>query len=424
MIYSNSREMRNVNKEREKPLLLFFPFELLAHYLRCITLARQLAPFFEIRFAHSPRYQHFIEAEGFQSFHSPGPDADLVMACARKFDFSWMNTNTLKECLDHQVAAIKTLNPSAILGDTMPTLSMAAELTGVPYLNLQNGYMSRKYADVRKMSWRYPLYKYFQYLPNRFAEPLIKLGEQQAFHKIHQPFRRLRQQHGLLKKWYYPDELEGDLNLICDLPELFPQQSLPANYVIIPPLIFEPKAHTETNSTTPDPEKKTLFVSMGSSGDWQQVAFLNHPYFKKFNIITAGDTNNVVQGSNVTSMTFVNVKTIFNHVDLVICHGGNGTINQALQAGIPVLCKTAHFEQEWNVQALEKHGLGMSLDGLKTNAAYIEKVDAWMDKKGSEPFRWIQQRLSVGNDFSPVIERILNLVPAGSHYFPARQQRA
>jgi hypothetical protein len=37
---------------------------------------------------------------------------------------------------------------------------------------------------------------------------------------------------------YFLDELEGDFNMICDLPELFPQTALPSNYDFIGPLYY------------------------------------------------------------------------------------------------------------------------------------------------------------------------------------------
>jgi len=160
----------------KKPLLLFFPFEQLAHYLRCLTLAKQLAPHFEIRIAYSQRYKSFIESAGFETFACVGLDADAVLACVKRFDFSWINTNHLEPVLKGQIAAIEKWQPAIVLGDTVPTLKMAAEKTGVPYVSLMNGYMTKHFAGTRAMSWRYPLYGYFKYLPKSILNPITKIG--------------------------------------------------------------------------------------------------------------------------------------------------------------------------------------------------------------------------------------------------------
>lgn len=417
--------MKTVKTTDAKPLLLLFPFEQLAHYLRCLTLAKQLATHFEIRVAYSPRYAAFVAQEDLETFDCPGMNVDLVLDCVKRFDFSWINRNDLEAALQNQIAAIETWRPAIVLGDAVPTLNMAAEKTGVPYVSLMNGYMSKHYAGLRNMSWRHPLYKYFQFLPNYLAHPCIRLGEKQTFEKIHQPFRELRQQHGLLKKRSYADELEGDLNLLCDLPELFPQTNLPAHYQFIPPLLYEANTTCDVPNENRDAAKQTLFVSMGSTGDWQQVCFLNEPLFQKYNIITAGDKTGVLHGPHITALAFVNATKLFAHVDLVLCHGGNGTIYQALQAAIPALCKTAHFEQEWNVQALEKHGLGASLDGVKTAAAHMKLIEAWIGKKGSAPLRFMQQRLAAATAAEPVATHLLNLLPATETvYYEAEKKSA
>jgi UDP:flavonoid glycosyltransferase YjiC (YdhE family) len=243
------------------------------------------------------------------------------------------------------------------------------------------------------MSWRYPLYKYFRFLPDAVLDPLTQKGEDLTFRKMHLPFAALRQQHGLLKKQSYAEETQGDLNLICDLPDLFPQRSLPENYLFIPPLQYQPEIETNNVVNKLHPGKRALFASMGSTGDWSALNFLNEPQFQQYNIITAGDSAGVVQGQNVIRMPFVAAEPLFRHIDLVLCHGGNGTVYQALQYGIPLLCKTAHFEQEWNVQALQKNGLGTSLDHVKSGREALKLVDAWSRKRGTMPFLTIQEKL-------------------------------
>jgi UDP:flavonoid glycosyltransferase YjiC (YdhE family) len=290
---------------------------------------------------------------------------------------------------------------------------MAAEQAGVPYVALLNGYMTKHFAGVRTMSWRYPLYKYFHFLPGMLLDRLTKKGEALTFEKIHQPFAVLRRQYGLSKKVTYPDEMEGDLNFICDLPELFPQRALPPNYQHIPPLVYQAENGPDDLLKKLHPGKRTLFASMGSTGDWQHVSFLNQPHFQQYNIITAGDTAGVVQGPHVIRTPFAAIEPLFRHVDLVLCHGGNGTLYQCLLYGIPVLCKTAHFEQEWNVQALQQQGLGASLDAVKADAGYEKLIDAWSRKKSSPPFRAIQQSMHAAAAlWEPAVARITALTQA------------
>jgi UDP:flavonoid glycosyltransferase YjiC (YdhE family) len=175
--------------------------------------------------------------------------------------------------------------------------------------------------------------------------------------------------------------MEGDINLLCDLPDLFPQKKLPLNYYFTAPLYYQARASRDDIIDKLDKSKKTLFISMGSTGDWQKAAFLNHPYFNAYNIVTAGDTSRVINGEHVISEVFVDIHTLHRNIDLVICHGGNGTIYQALSYGIPLLCISNHFEQEWNVYAIEKNRLGKSLDPITTVEEHFSLIEEWAARK-------------------------------------------
>jgi UDP:flavonoid glycosyltransferase YjiC (YdhE family) len=107
-----------------------------------------------------------------------------------------------------------------------------------------------------------------------------------------------------------------------------------------------------------DPSKRTILVAMGSSGSWQQVAFLNDRYYTRYNVIAIGDTAVALHGNHIWHLPFAGMHETFPHVNLLICHGGNGTLYQALYYNVPILVSTNHCEQEWNFSALRdiKHG--------------------------------------------------------------------
>ncbi|MBD0277409.1 MAG: hypothetical protein ICV81_05520, partial [Flavisolibacter sp.] len=375
----------------DKPLLLVFPFNRLAHYLRCLVLAARLRPYFRILLLHSADYASFIAQEDFETFNCRALDAAYVMQCIKKFSFGWLKAENLEPVFLDQVRIIKELKPYAVLGDQSPTLKMAAEKTGIPYLVLTNGYMTNFYNAPRKISPTHPLYAFLSLLPDNMAAFFTRTGEALTFRFIHNSFKRLRKKYGLKPLKNYWQECEGDLNLIPDLPQLFPLKKLPSYYKVIPPLFYTSADTALAASIQLDKTKKTLLVSMGSSGDWEKVGFLNDACFQQYNVVTAGDAHHLIKGPTVVSLSFVSAEAILPFTDLVICHGGNGTLYQALAYGIPLLCKTSHVEQEWNVQALERKGLGESLDRISTPIQYQKAVERWIDKKDSAHFLAIKE---------------------------------
>lgn len=392
-----------------KPLLLIFPYDVMAHYLRCLQLCGYLKPYFRIKFIYSEKFYSFIREAGFETFECASLDSEKVQRCMTSFDFSWLNEPELNCIYTAQVKIITVLKPAAVLGDMSPTLKMAAEQTGVFHFSLHNGYMTQYYACIRRMSRKHPFHSIFNLLPPSIAEYMTNVGEQLYFRNLHAAFRRIRKRYGLSKKYTYLQELEGDANLVCDLQELFPQIDLPSNYFAIPPLYHPLQDIPLEEVPKLDLTKKTLFVSMGSTGNWKDLDFLNNNQFNKYNIVTAGDTDKILKGCNVFSYSFINNKQLFKLTDLVICHGGNGTIYQSLSCGIPILCKTTHVEQEYNADGLERLGLGQGLDKVKKED-YITVIDKWIKKKHSKEFVSITNNIQKANNrFEETIEDLLNI---------------
>ncbi|MBA3649296.1 MAG: hypothetical protein H0W62_12230 [Chitinophagales bacterium] len=89
---------------------------------------------------------------------------------------------------------------------------------------------------------------------------------------------------------------------------------------------------------------------------------MNHRDYAGYTIITAGDKNRILNGTHIISYDFINIDEVLTIADVMICHGGNGTIYHGLGKGVYMLCLTSHFEQEWNVQALERIGYGKSMN--------------------------------------------------------------
>ena len=211
-----------------------------------------------------------------------------------------------------------------------------------------------------------------QQLPPRVAEMLTTVGERLTFRKIQAPFNILRKRYNLPAVKDYLQELEGNENLICDMPELFPQKFLPAAYKFIGPLVYQYAQDPGDWQHCIDWNKPLICVCMGSTGDWEQLSFLNDPYYSRYNIVAAGDKLRVLSADHIITRDFVNLNTLLEKASLMICHGGNGTIYTGILNRVFMLCLASHFEQEYNIDALERNGYGKS-------AAAFTKAD-WKEQ--------------------------------------------
>lgn len=345
----------------QKKQILIFPFDLMSHYLRCITLAAKYSDY-EVLFAYSQKYDALVKKAGFNSFYVEQFNSSEVMDKAAKFDFSWLNYLDLERVYLSQVKVIEELKPYLVISDTSPTLKMASEKTNVKCVALMNAYMSKHYKGVRGVSRTHYSYEYLKKLPQSIAIFITKIAEKAAFKKVHEPFKRLRKTYGLGKKKFYLDELEGDENLICDSPDIFSIKNAPYNYKVIGPLLYKQSNNENELITSLNNSKKNICVCLGSSGNWSALKFLSNNKYRAVNWIIAGDVKNEIKGAHIFSKDFINLDKILPLCDLLICHGGNGTIYEGLKHAKYMLFLTNHFEQEWNAQRLSELGNGIQIN--------------------------------------------------------------
>lgn len=363
--------------------ILVFPFNLLSHYLRCIQLVKPLVGSYQVYIAGSANYNYWIKKNAISTFDFNDYNAEEVIHCSMNFDFSWMNKQEVERVFLEQVKAIQKYKPHVVIGDASNTLKMAAEYCGVKYISLLNGYMSKYYIYTRRLPRVHPAFKYSQKLPPNVFDKITNVAERIAFWHVHKPFRAIRKKYKLNYVSSFLNEYEGDVTLLCDVKELFPQKELPRNYKWIGPLYFnEPNVEVD-NMKFISNVKKNILVSMGSTGNWDELSFLAKPPFDEFNIITSGDKNKVLKAAHIHSVPFLNNCSLMPQMDLLICHGGNGTIYQALAHGVPVLACTSIFEQDYNMQRIEELSLGERFEPTKNKIEIYEMVKKWMGLKSS-----------------------------------------
>ncbi|MBN1357889.1 hypothetical protein JW988_03880 [Candidatus Bathyarchaeota archaeon] len=388
----------------EKQILMIFPLDMAAHYLRCLELCKKLSTQFEIFFACSPKYDKFVKKCGFGTFKVANFNSEEITAAASSFDFSWLNFGTIESISASQIAVIEEHKPSLVLGDAAFTLKMAAEKTNVPYVSLLNGYMTKYCSITRKVSPSHPGDPYSKTMPKRVFNRLTRVIEHAMFEKVHAPFRRVRKKLGLSKLHYLLEELEGDFNLICDLPSFFPQKKLPENYEFVGPLFYIGDEEEQRVLDFLENDYLHIMVSTGSTGSWKKLSLLSDPVFSDARILISGNAGSAIHSDNILSADFLNHTKIMPKVDIVICHGGNGTAYQALSHGIPLLFFSGNFEQEWNIQRIVELGLGARLEESFNAAKVRETVDTWIRKRNSDLFQKVQQEIQSFVDKTVIIK--------------------
>jgi uncharacterized protein (TIGR00661 family) len=381
--------------------ILICPFDLMSHYLRCIELAKSMKNKFKIYFLGSESFNFYVSSAGFEIVEMPEKAYSNVVEKAKDFDFSWINRKDVRVSVNHLIHVFNKYQPDLVIYDTFFGAKAACEYCNIPSVSVLNAYVSKYYDDIRPLPDHHKAVKYKSKLNDKSWKFILTLAEKIQMHFVHRSFRMIRKELHLKRYSSILDELEGDFNIICDDTELFPlKTNLPENYYMCGPVIFNSAANNEDlkKLLSESTDRKTIFVSLGSSGNSNNFRFFEHDFFRKFNIIFSGYSSDF-NSENKYYRRFVNFKSIRQFVDLTVCHGGNGTIYQSLAAGIPVLSVPFIFEQGWNAYRVDKMKLGLSHNPKNGIDDFIERTETLLSLGSTETHVRISKRISA-NPFS------------------------
>ncbi|HRZ41885.1 MAG TPA: glycosyltransferase [Bacteroidales bacterium] len=335
-----------------KKKILFVPFDLLAHYLRCLELAKSIRnEAVEIVFLQSVRYNDFIRNHGFRYTDGVCEGYSQVVMKAGKFDFSWINEKSTQKTVCSLMEVLEDKNPDLVIGDTYPGLNIACNYLKIEHIALINAYVTNHYTGFRDTPHSHPANLFRRYVSQEKWTKIVMLAEDMMLRKVHSPYRKIRENLGLEPKVNLFDEFTGDTNFIVDDKQLFPTEGLPDNFIQEGPILFtctqaEERVHEFLHQHR---SKPTIYVSTGSSGKNIVPETIHDSRLTGFNLIISGSERES-ETENAIFRRFVNFDDIADKVDLVLCHGGNGTLYQALNAGKRIIAVPYIFEQEWNVQ--------------------------------------------------------------------------
>lgn len=359
-----------ITNMKSKFKILILPFShTLSHLSRPLDISKRLKlNGHKVLFgADSPKHI-FIETEGFIVQPLFEPDPDLLFSNIRNNKLRFISNDTIEKMIASDMELIRQVKPDLILSDGRFSAPVSAQLCGVKHVGIVNAsstaYRSIPYLPVEKL----PFYKGLKKMGGTGALHWTALKfEQAVFDNVMNIFKRLSRKYRLKKTITATNCLEGtDLTLIADVPQYFPTKNLPENYHYIGPLTWKPSGLVLPEWWPPIKNKeKLIYISMGTTGlgDFFSMVF---NLFKDMNykiIMTTGGQADDVKTlpGRMYVEPFIDGDKVMEVADLVICHGGNGTIYQALSHGRPVIGIPTIPDQSYNMRMVERLGLGVSI---------------------------------------------------------------
>lgn len=367
--------------------ILVLPYShTLSHLSRPLEISKQLKiNGCEIIFGGSKSKAHFIQNEHFQFQEIFEPDPGILYSRIRNKKIRFVDDDTLNKMIVSDLNLFHKVKPDLVLSDGRFSAMVSTQIAGIKHAAIVNA-SSTAYRAIpyfpfikRPVFDCYPCNNFLVNICNSFN---LKF-EMFMFDNIMNIFKKLSKKHNLDYTVTATNCLCGtDLTLIADNPEYFPTKKLPSNYQYIGPVTW--KAHKSLENPQWWPVKKNgaklIYITMGTTGEeglFQKI----YDFFKSKKdticIITTGEQTDQIKPipGQIYVTAFMDGDTIMKNADLVICHGGNGTIYQALSFGKPVIGIPVIPDQDFNMRMVENLGVGKKLTTkeILSDSSILEK---------------------------------------------------
>lgn len=196
--------------------------------------------------------------------------------------------------------------------------------------------------------------------------------------------------------------LKSDLFLINDSAFFYQAEKYDEHVIFTGPVYAQDKlAHIDDKEIVRILDKsntrKKLFCTLGTSGSsfelLEVIKMFNTPAGMEYSgivlsppsVCSLEESRQILKNTNVyVTDKFVSAKAINEKVDLVICHGGQGTLQTAIESATPLVGVATQSEQKINLEHLEVFGSALRIPMRDWNYKTIQKKVDWIFKNYSK----------------------------------------
>ncbi|MEW6535548.1 MAG: nucleotide disphospho-sugar-binding domain-containing protein [Candidatus Auribacterota bacterium] len=342
-----------------KPILFVTDANFLSHLLRCLEIAKVLRSRGEtVIFAASGIYEKILADNGFERYPVYTNCPVHTMKVTRASMFRYYNGNRLRQSVDSEIECIRKINPRVAVGDFRWTLRISTEYCKVPYVGIINTMWTKHYAEKRSISEKMLLGKLFG---KRFMEWASPYGQKLMMFDRGVYFWLLRKKLGLHPISDLNHEMYGEFNLMPDIPEFCPTNDLPENFHYIGPL-FARSDRAEDLQKYKLPDEPYIYVTLGSTATPKMIQLAMDAFatIRTPVVMTTGGQHMPDSiPSNFMLFDYLPSNAAYKNAQAVVCHGGQGTLYQALSYGVPIIGIATHNDQQWNMDRITALNFGI-----------------------------------------------------------------
>jgi len=335
-----------------KKTIIFFPIEIgVAHLSRSLAVAEELhARGNKVLFAIPERKKHIFASSPVTFIIIKNLlEQDTLMSVKKLID-----ANYLKSFIHEDYELIKKYKPDCIVADFNLSALVAAYALDVPIVNI-TGSGALPYGcyipnpDLNKLLYTFIdllLNKALWNMKSNIAKALVKNLETYG--------KKISVNEFFDNMHYIVPEHEGYL------------QARPGNSTIsyVGPLAWD--GFRKKPFALAPSKKKTIYLSFGGTGfDGEKLIelsskLLNSGYRVVVSSSTIAKAGDFTSHKDLIVAPFVNGQDVSRCVDLVVCHGGYGTMCDAINAGKPIVAIPFNPDQLLHAFRFQEYGLAVS----------------------------------------------------------------
>lgn len=342
----------------------------LSHLSRPLAVAEELRKHgHSVIFAGDSPGTALIEKEGFEVISCYEPDPAELYGNIRSGKLKFATEETVVKMVEEDISLIYKTKPDLVLTDGRFSAMISTHIARVCHAAIVN---------VSSTEFRaLPYIPFFDWLPaprdSRLWRLLDKINlklEMALFDSVMNTFERVGRKFGVSNRVTATNCLTGnDVTLLADIPEYFPTRNLPASYHYVGPLTWKTKLSPPSWWEPQTFSRPVVYFTLGSTGTSELFSALTQMLhqFSGTAIVTTGNQYYEIPKdiANVFVEPLLDGDLVMEHADVVICHGGNGTIYQALSHGKPIIGIPTIPDQRFNMRRVEALGVGMLIEYKK-----------------------------------------------------------
>jgi UDP:flavonoid glycosyltransferase YjiC (YdhE family) len=260
------------------------------------------------------------------------------------------------ECIKAEIDVMQKIKPDRVLGVFRFTLKASAQVARIPYDSLICGCMMPEAQAVLGFADGEPELRLQEYYLNTFFNYAAKRTSQALAAFGLDVIRDIREM------------LKGERTFLWDFPEFmpFPRKH---GFIHVGPISCDKWPYDPVDITS-DPQWKYPLAVIATGTCMANVEITERIIGVLldlgYHVVVASGGQKELAGimpheSRVTTCLFAPLKEIFPYASLVVSHGGQMTIFEALQSRVPVVVIPFHPEQAHNGVCLERMGCGRRL---------------------------------------------------------------